>query len=88
MTRLLIDRSIAAAAPGRAGPGVLTPRETTVLTHLATGLSNAEIAAAMGLRSTTVKDHVAAIYDKLGVHNRVQAAVAAYDSGLVHPRAY
>jgi DNA-binding NarL/FixJ family response regulator len=88
MTRLLIDRSIAAAAPGRAGPGVLTPRETTVVTHLAAGLSNAEIAAAMGLRSATVKDHVAAIYDKLGVRNRVQAAVAAYDSGLVHPRAY
>jgi DNA-binding NarL/FixJ family response regulator len=87
MTRLLIDRSMATAAPGRAGLGVLTPRETTVLTHLAAGLSNAEIATAMDLRSTTVKDHVAAIYDKLGVRNRVQAAVAAYDSGLVLPRA-
>ncbi len=88
VTRLLIDHCKATAVPGGPGPAVLTPRETTVLTHLAAGLSNAEIAIAMGLRSATVKDHVAAILDKLGVRNRVQAAVVAYDSGLVRLRWY
>ncbi|TCO54180.1 DNA-binding NarL/FixJ family response regulator [Actinocrispum wychmicini] len=79
VTRLLIDRR-AARPPG------LTPREIDVLTHVASGLSNVEIAGVLGLSPATVKDHVAALLGKLGVRNRVQAAVAAYDLGFVRPR--
>ncbi|MEU5692323.1 response regulator transcription factor [Actinosynnema sp. NPDC020468] len=84
VTRLLLEHC--RPSPTGPGPTGLTPRETTVLTHLAAGLSNAEIAAETGLRPATVKDHVAAILGKLKVRNRVQAAVAAYESGLVRPR--
>jgi DNA-binding NarL/FixJ family response regulator len=86
VTRRLLDRF--ATPNGQADPRIisaLTERERETLQLLASGLSNAELAQTLFLSETTVKTHVSSILRKLGVRDRVQAVIAAYDAGLVQP---
>ena len=87
-TRRLIDRFVpllAPAGPPPAGLTGLTEREREVLVQVAAGLSNAEIATRLFVSEATVKTHVGRILAKLGLRDRVQAVVLAYESGLVRP---
>jgi DNA-binding NarL/FixJ family response regulator len=88
VTRRLIEEFARVGLARRARPPALdelTPRELDVLQLLARGMSNAEIAAALVLGDTTVKTHVTHVLNKLGLRDRVQAVVLAYESGLVTP---
>jgi DNA-binding NarL/FixJ family response regulator len=88
ITRRLIEDFCSGPAPGTqvagAGGG-LSERELGVVRLVAQGLSNAEIAAGLYLSEATVKSHIARILAKLGLRDRVQVAVYAYEHGIVRP---
>jgi DNA-binding NarL/FixJ family response regulator len=89
VTRRLLDRfaHVLPGSPGEPPPELssLTERELEVLRLLASGLSNAELAERLFLSETTVKTHVSSILRKLGLRDRVQAVVLAYQAGLARP---
>jgi DNA-binding NarL/FixJ family response regulator len=90
ITRRLVDRYVAGLRPNTPAPPELeelTARELEVLKLVAQGLSNAELAEALFVSNGTVKTHVARILSKLGLRDRVQVVVFAYECGIVEPSA-
>jgi DNA-binding NarL/FixJ family response regulator len=87
VTRRLISSYVQAPAPGARLPAALTDREVDVLRAIARGLSNVEVARELYVGETTVKTHVTSILTKLGVRDRLQAVIVAYECGLVRPSA-
>ena len=87
VTERLLERFADGAGKSEAVAAVaaLTAREREILRLLAGGLSNAELAELLVLGETTVKTHVSSILRKLGVRDRVQAVIVAFDAGLVRP---
>ena len=87
ITRRLIEQFCSRPSPAGMPEeaATLTPREMEVLKHVARGLSNAEIAQELFVGQTTVKTHVGRILTKLGLRDRVQIVVFAYETGLVQP---
>jgi DNA-binding NarL/FixJ family response regulator len=88
ITRRLVEDFCRRPPPSAALPAAaaeLTPRELEVLRMIARGLSNAEIAGELFLSEATVKSHVARLLGKLGLRDRVQAVVLAYETGVVRP---
>ncbi|MFJ5135960.1 response regulator [Streptomyces sp. NPDC088707] len=92
LTRLIsaFVRNDRVAPPNRRRPAAentpgLTPREVEVWRLVATGLDNSQIAHTMAISVSTVKNYITNIFDKLGVRDRAQAVIAAYESGLVAP---
>jgi DNA-binding NarL/FixJ family response regulator len=88
ITRRLLQDFASRPEPRRQAPAALaslTARESEVLTLMARGLSNAEIAEELVVGETTVKTHVGHVLMKLGLRDRVQAVVVAYEEGLVRP---
>ncbi len=88
ITRRLVEEFVSRPRPSVDGPRALadlTSRELEVLTFVAQGLSNAELARELFVSEATAKTHVARILMKLGLRDRVQAVVLAYESGVVRP---
>ena len=87
ITHRLIEEFATARTPITPPPGFdeLSPRELEVFRLLATGMTNGEIASRLVLGETTIKSHVTRILMKLGVRDRVQAVVLAYETGLIKP---
>jgi DNA-binding NarL/FixJ family response regulator len=88
ITRRMIEQFVRQPPPASGPPATLvelTARELEVLRLLAEGRSNAEIAAGLFLSEPTVKTHVTRIFSKLGLRDRVQAVILAYECGLVRP---
>ncbi|MEU6930783.1 response regulator transcription factor [Streptomyces sp. NPDC046374] len=89
VTRRLLDRFAHRLPAAGEGGGerllLLTPREREVLLGAARGLTNTELAAALGLAEPTVKKHLGRVMAKLGLRDRVRAVIFAYESGLVRP---
>jgi DNA-binding NarL/FixJ family response regulator len=88
ITRRLVEEFVRGPRPGDAvPPGLedLTDRERQVLELIAAGLSNREIADRFVVSAATVKTHVNRVFAKLGLRDRVQAVVLAYETGLVRP---
>jgi DNA-binding NarL/FixJ family response regulator len=88
IVRRLIEGFVRRPPPGARSPGELeelTERELEVLTLIARGLANSEIAAALFVSEATVRTHVSHILAKLALRDRVQAVVYAYETGLVQP---
>ena len=88
VTRRLIDEFNARPEPHAPTPAEmaqLTPREREVLTLMARGMSNADVAVELFISEATVKTHLARVMMKLGVREKAQAVAAAYQTGLVQP---
>ena len=87
ITRRFIERFISQPAPGQLPEAIttLSDREREVLSLLARGSSNAEIASELFMSDATVKTHVARLLAKLGVRDRMQAVILAYESGFIQP---
>ena len=83
VTRRLIEKYLETPAQPLPGPTDLTPRETEIWLLIAQGLSNLEISRKLFLSEATVKAHVTRLLSKLGVRDRVQAVVVAYETGAV-----
>ncbi|WP_375400467.1 response regulator [uncultured Amnibacterium sp.] len=79
------EASSEGSGAGSSAVALLTPREREVLTSVARGRSNPEIAADLFLSEATVKTHIGRVFEKLGVRDRAQAVIAAYESGVVTP---
>lgn len=89
-TAALVERFTAAARPDDAGPperlAEFTPRELEVLRLIGRGRSNAEIASELVLGENTIKTHLTRVFAKLGLRDRAQAVVVAYETGVVVPQ--
>ncbi|MFM2183984.1 MAG: hypothetical protein RJB61_2278 [Actinomycetota bacterium] len=88
ITQRLVDDTMRAPAPTQTGAhdlSTLTESELHVLRHVARGMSNREVADRLMVSETTVKSHMSAVLRKLGLRDRVQCVIAAYETGLVTP---
>jgi DNA-binding NarL/FixJ family response regulator len=88
LDRLVEELSTAPGPAGPAGlrssPANLTVRELEVLRHVASGMSNREIASTLHVSETTIRTHIVHLLDKLDLRNRIQVAVYAHAAGITH----